>query len=44
MTEALQVMNLLESVIEASKVDEGDMNNIYGYTKTLNEVNHKIGN
>ena len=42
--EALNLIDLLGSVIEASKVDEGNIDHIYGYTKVLNEINHKVGN
>ena len=43
-TEAINLIDLLRSAIEAGKIDDGNLDNAYGYNKVLNEINHKVGN
>lgn len=41
--EALQVIELYRAAIDAAKVDNGNVDNLFGYNATVNEVNKKLG-
>ena len=41
--EALILMDLVANTLQGMKVDNGDLGNLYGYTKTLNQIAHKTG-
>ncbi len=41
--EILILMDLVANTLQGMKVDNGDLGNLYGYTKTLNQIAHKIG-
>jgi hypothetical protein len=36
-------MDLVANTLQGMKVDNGDLGNLYGYTKTLNQLAHKTG-
>jgi hypothetical protein len=42
--EVIELVDLLGSVLYATRVDEAGVNNAWGYSKTLNELNKKYGN
>ena len=39
----IKLIDLYQSALHASKVDNTNLENIYGYTKTVNEVSKKLG-
>ena len=42
--EVIELIDLLSSTLYATRVDEAGVNNAWGYSKTLNELNKKYGN